>query len=89
MDHSLEADAQHAEKADPNNSNHIAAGMPGMVVMLAVQPGDSVREGQKLLIIEAMKMQTTIAADRDAKVADVFVKAGSQVETGDLLISLE
>ncbi len=89
VDHSLEQDAQHAEKGDPDNPDHITAGMPGMVVMLAVQAGDTVREGQKLLIIEAMKMQTTISAERDAKVADVLVKPGSQVETGDLLLRLE
>ena len=63
--------------------------MPGMVVTLAVQPGDSVREGQKLLVIEAMKMQTTMVAQRDGKVVEVLVKPRSQVETGDLLIVME
>jgi pyruvate carboxylase len=60
-----------------------------MVVALAVQSGDTVLPGQKLLVIEAMKMQTTIAAERDAKVADVFVKPGSLVSTGDLMMVLE
>ena len=89
VDHALEPDAQRAEKADAGNPNHVGAGMPGMVVMLAVQPGDAVKKGQKLLVIEAMKMQTTIAAEREGKVADVKVSSGSQVEAGDLLIVLE
>lgn len=89
LDRSLEPDAQRSEKADPDNPKHIAASMPGMVVTLAVQPGDPVRKGQKLLVIEAMKMQTTIPAEEDGKIADVLVKSGSQVEAGDLLIVFE
>ena len=60
--------------------------MPGMVVTVAIQLGDSVKKGQKLLTIEAMKMETTISAERDGKIADVLVKPGSQVSTGDLLL---
>ena len=60
--------------------------MPGMVVTVAIQLGDSVKKGQKLLTIEAMKMETTISAERDGKIADVLVKPGSQVSTGDLML---
>lgn len=60
--------------------------MPGMVVTVAIQPGDSVKKGQKLLTVEAMKMETTISAERDGKIADILVKPGSQVATGDLLL---
>ena len=88
-DRSLEADAQRATKADPKNPAHIGADMPGMVVTLAVQQDESVREGQKLLIIEAMKMQTTVLAQHDGKVVDVLVKPGSQIESGDLLMEIE
>ncbi|MDQ3330300.1 MAG: biotin/lipoyl-binding protein, partial [Planctomycetota bacterium] len=76
-------------KADPTNPNHIAAGMPGMVVTVNVQVGDAVKKGQKLLALEAMKMQTILTAERDAKIAEVHAAAGTQVETGDLLIVLE
>lgn len=88
VDRALEPQTKDAAKADPQNPNHVAAPMPGMVVTLAVQPGDSVRKGQKLLVIEAMKMQTTLVADRDATVSEVLVKAGSQIETGQLLLVL-
>jgi len=89
LDRSLEPETQRAEKADVNDPTHIGSTMPGMVVMLAAQTGDSVRAGQKLLVIEAMKMQTTVVAERDGKVGKVLVKSGSQVETGDLLMVVE
>jgi pyruvate carboxylase len=63
--------------------------MPGMVASVAVRPGDQIAKGQKLLMLEAMKMQTTIVAQRDGKVQDVLIKPGSQVETGDLLLRFE
>lgn len=89
LDQSLEPEKKQAIKADPSNPNHVAASMPGMVVTVAVQEGDSVKKGQKLLSLEAMKMETTLQAENSAKVQQVLVAPGSQVETGDLLIVLE
>lgn len=86
IDRSLEPTEKHAVKADPNDQSQIGASMPGMVVTVAIQPGDSVKKGQKLLTVEAMKMETTISAERDGKIAEVHVKPGSQVSTGDLLL---
>ena len=63
--------------------------MPGMVVMVAVAAGDKVAKGQKLLTLEAMKMETTINSEQDGVVGKVHVAAGLQVETGDLLVELE
>jgi pyruvate carboxylase len=63
--------------------------MPGMVVTVAVKPGDKVTKGQKLLTLEAMKMETTIASELPGRVAEIFVKPGSRVETGDLLVRIE
>jgi pyruvate carboxylase len=88
-DHSLEATTPKRAKADANNPDHVGAAMPGMVVGVGVQPGDLVKKSQKLLTLEAMKMETTIYAERDAKIGSVLVQPGSQVETGDLLIELE
>ena len=62
--------------------------MPGAVVGVSVAPGDEVSAGQKLLTLEAMKMQTILTAERDAKIAEVHAAAGKQVETGDLLVVL-
>ena len=63
--------------------------MPGMVVNIAVQPGDAVAKGQKLLMLEAMKMQTIVAAEHDGIIAEVLVHSGTQVESGDLLMTVK
>ena len=60
-----------------------------MVVTVAVRVGDFVAKGQRLLSLEAMKMEATITAEREGKVAQVHVKPGTQVQTGDLLVELE
>lgn len=89
VDKSVQTDAVQAVKADPANANHVGSTMPGMVVNVAVQAGDSVKKGQKLLTLEAMKMETVLNAEQAGKIADVLVKSGSQVETGDLLVVFE
>ncbi len=89
IDHSLEPETAKNVKADPSIPGQVGASMPGMVVTVAVQPGDRVAKGQKLLTLEAMKMQTNINAERSGKVHQVLVKAGDQVETGDLLLTIE
>jgi pyruvate carboxylase len=89
VDKSLEPDSLARVKADMDNPDHIGSTMPGMVVMVAVQPGDKITKGQKLLTLEAMKMETTINAERDATVVKVHVAPGLQVETGDLMVELE
>ena len=88
-DRSLVNEATVAAKADPNNAKQIGASMPGMVVLVAVQAGEKVAKGQKLMTLEAMKMETTISADADGTVATVHVSTGGQVEAGDLLITLD
>ncbi len=76
-------------KADPDDPAEIGATMPGMVVLVPVKSGEQVTKGQKLLTLEAMKMETSLYADRDGTVRDVRVKPGDAVETGDLLLTLE
>ena len=71
------------------NPNHIAAPMPGKVSTVAVKKGQAVKAGERLLSIEAMKMETAVYCPRDAKVKDVAVKPGSAVAAGDLLVTLE
>ena len=63
--------------------------MPGLIVTVGVQPGDKLTRGQKLVTLEAMKMETTIYAEVDGRVSELLVKPGVQVETGELLIRLE
>ena len=60
--------------------------MPGLVVTVAVQAGDVVSRGQKLLSLEAMKMETTVYAEREGRIAEVLVAPGTPVEAGELLV---
>ncbi|QBY01136.1 pyruvate carboxylase [Rhodophyticola sp. CCM32] len=76
-------------KAEMGNANHIGAPMPGVVATVAVQPGAKVKEGDLLLTIEAMKMETGIHADRDAVVTAVHVAPGGQIDAKDLLVEVE
>jgi pyruvate carboxylase len=89
IDRSLGGTIKTRLKADLANAKHIAAPMPGSVVAVSVAVGDEVAAGQKLLTLEAMKMETTLYAERPGKVAEVFVRAGSQIEGGDLVIRFE
>lgn len=87
-DSSLEPEIGKRAKANPHDPREIGAPMPGMVVKIGVSAGDKVSKGQKLLTLEAMKMQTNLAAERDGKIAEVLIQPGTQVETGDLVIRL-
>ena len=89
VDRNLEPETPRRQKADPANPGHIGASMPGMVVNVAVQIGDSVVKGQKLLMLEAMKMQTLIAAEQEGKISEISIHPGTQVEAGDLLMTIE
>ena len=88
-DHGVEGVLHKHPKADKDNPNHVAAPMPGKVSTVNVKKGDVVKQGQSLLSLEAMKMETAVYCPRDARVADVLVQATSVVETGDLLVVLE
>ncbi|MTI01749.1 pyruvate carboxylase [Roseibium sp. RKSG952] len=76
-------------KAEAGNSNHVGAPMPGVVAMVAVTAGQEVKEGDMLLTIEAMKMETGIHAERDATIKAVHVQPGGQIDAKDLLVELE
>lgn len=64
----------------------LSAPMPGAILEVFVAPGASVRRGDGLLVLEAMKMRNVIRAPRDAIVAEVLVVAGAQVASGDPLL---
>jgi pyruvate carboxylase len=88
-DRSIETLVVKNVKADPSDPRHVGAGMPGMVVTVAVKSGDTVEKGQKLLSLEAMKMETTMVSEHNGTIKEVLVKPGSRVESGDLLITFE
>jgi pyruvate carboxylase len=75
-------------KGEPNNPAHGCAPMPGMVTEVAVSVGQEVKAGDKLVVLEAMKMLTTVSAGVDGTVAEVHVTKGDRVESDDLLVSI-
>ena len=76
-------------KAEMGNPNHVGAPMPGVVASVGVSAGQSVKEGDLLLTIEAMKMETGLHAERDAVIKAVHVTAGGQIDAKDLLVEYE
>ncbi|MEM8937235.1 MAG: biotin/lipoyl-containing protein, partial [Pseudomonadota bacterium] len=67
----------------------LTAPMPGVVTVLSAAPGDSVKAGDPLLVMEAMKMEHTIKAPQDGVVVAYKFAAGDQVKDGDLLVDFE
>ena len=67
----------------------ISCPMPGTILAVNVKPGDVVKNGTVLFILEAMKMENEIMAPRDCKVVDVGAAKGASVNTGDLLAVIE
>jgi pyruvate carboxylase len=73
-------------KAEPGNEAQIGAPMPGIVSTMAVAAGQTVKAGDVLVSIEAMKMETAIHAEKDGVIAEVLVRAGDQIDAKDLLV---
>ena len=66
----------------------IKAPLPGTILEMKVKVGDEVKQGDVILIMEAMKMENNIKADKSGKITDVKVKVGDSVLEGDLLVEI-
>jgi pyruvate carboxylase len=88
-DRSLAPSGPGRRMATEGDPSHVAAPMPGLVVAVTAHEGDRIARGDRLLSIEAMKMETGVFADRDGVVKEVIVGAGTQVDTKQLLMVLE
>ena len=64
----------------------VAAPMPGTILKVNVKNGDAVKEGQVLLVLEAMKMENEIMAPKSGTITQVAVQKGASVNTGDALV---
>jgi len=69
--------------------NEVKAPMPGVILEVAVKEGDEVKEGDNLLVLEAMKMENSILAPRDATIKTVQVSKGGTVSKNEVLIEME
>jgi biotin carboxyl carrier protein len=67
----------------------VVAPMPGKIVRVPVAAGDTVRAGQPLVVVEAMKMENELRAGRDGTVADVLAREGMSVDAGALLVVIQ
>jgi len=76
-------------KASIKQVKEIKAPMPGLVLEIAVTDGQEVKEGDKLLILEAMKMENSIMIQTNAIIKKVLVAAGQAVDKGQVLVELE
>ena len=74
--------------AAPAGSVAVKAPMPGNIIKINCKAGDSVKKGDVLCVLEAMKMENDICAPADGKVASVAVSQGASVNTDDVLVTL-
>jgi pyruvate carboxylase subunit B len=82
------SDGPAAPVAISGPATDVSAQMPGKVVRVVAKPGDSVNEGDPILVLEAMKMEMEVTAPVSGTIASVNVSAGDQVGTGDVLAAI-
>mgnify|MGYP002514885659 CR=1 FL=1 len=75
-----------APTAAPAGGEQVTSPMPGNILAVNVAAGDTVKRGQVLMILEAMKMENEIMAPKDGTVSQVLVQKGSTVDTGAPLV---
>lgn len=73
----------------PHLGHQLTAPMPGTIVTLFKKKGDTIKAGEPLLVLEAMKMEHTLKAPHDGVISDVFYEVGTQVNEGVMLVALE
>lgn len=78
--------AKTSSPAAPKGAGSIKSPLPGVILEVMVREGDSVKMGQKLLVLEAMKMENNIEADKAGKVTSILKQKGDSVMEGDVLI---
>jgi len=78
--------AKTSSPSAPKGGGNIKSPLPGVILDIYVREGDMVKAGQKLLTLEAMKMENNIESDKDGKVISLKVKQGDNVMEGDILL---
>jgi pyruvate carboxylase len=89
QDRSVQPKTKARTKADPADAMQVGAPIPGLITAVSATVGAKVAKGDKLLTMEAMKMQTTIYAPLDGTIAQLFAQVGDTVESKDLLARLK
>ena len=78
-----------ASKASANSQNAVKAPLPGVITEVKVAVGDSVAEGDTVVVLEAMKMANNLDAEKGGKVTAILVQPGQSVMEGDPLVVIE
>ncbi|MBC7925851.1 MAG: pyruvate carboxylase, partial [Bryobacteraceae bacterium] len=86
VDRALTVEIRQRAKADPAQPGQVPAPIPGAVSTIFVRQGEKISRGDRLLVMEAMKMQTTVHAPTSGTVTELLVSTGQTVETKDLLL---
>ncbi|OUR95592.1 pyruvate carboxylase [Flavobacteriales bacterium 34_180_T64] len=89
LDKSLNIIKVENTKTDSNDANQIGAPLQGSLYKILVKKGEDVKENDPLFIIEAMKMETTVAAFKSGKIKSISLKEGSMVKQNDLIVTME
>ena len=89
VDKTLEVKQEAKPQADPKQPGQIGAPIPGVVSTIHVQLGQTVSKGDRLLVMEAMKMQSTVYSPVSGKVVQVLIGPGQHVEAKELLLAIE
>jgi propionyl-CoA carboxylase alpha chain len=76
-------------KAPPDLSRFLLSPMPGLLVSLAVAEGEEVKAGQELAIVEAMKMENVLRAERDGRIARLHAEAGASLAVDQAILEFE
>ena len=76
-------------KAPPDTSRQLISPMPGLLVSVAVTEGQEVKAGEELAVLEAMKMENTLRAERNGTVAKIHFPPGASLEVGDIIMEFE
>ena len=76
-------------KAPPDTSKFLLSPMPGLLVQIAAEPGQTVQAGERLAVIEAMKMENILLAPSDVKIAEVMAKTGESLSVDQVIIEFE
>lgn len=83
---STPATVKTSKPAEPKGAGAIKSPLPGVILEIHVKEGDTVKIGQKLLVLEAMKMENNINSDKDGVVSSIKVSKGDNVMEGDILL---
>ncbi|WP_339695539.1 pyruvate carboxylase [uncultured Marixanthomonas sp.] len=88
-DKSIKVEKEVHVPADPEDANQYGAPLQGMLYKMLVKKGQEIEENEPLFVIEAMKMETTVTANKAGKVKSITLKPGTMLMKGDLVVTVE